>query len=221
MSPIPFGELKTVGGWKKGEVASALQKAIRRGKADEAVFWASELDLSGNGQYVWKRLRVIASEDVGLGAPPGVMADLDALYRTWQDFKKIDGDDKVCLVHAVLLLAKVKKSRLVVHTLIATYSGDRTKYKIPDYALDMHTGAGRRMGRGIDHFLDEASKLENEAGIPDPHKETVREIIRARGGKDGKGSKQLPADHPALKAQGKIQSLLDEADPEFRAGKRK
>jgi hypothetical protein len=42
-------------------VASALQKAIRRGNEREALFWASELDLAGYGGYVWKRLRIIAS----------------------------------------------------------------------------------------------------------------------------------------------------------------
>ena len=32
-----------------GEVASALQKCIRRGLADDALFWATELDIAGFG----------------------------------------------------------------------------------------------------------------------------------------------------------------------------
>jgi hypothetical protein len=34
---------------------------------------------------------------------------------------------------------------------------------IPDYALDMHTLAGRKLGRGLDHFRKEGAKL-----IPPP-----------------------------------------------------
>ena len=33
---------------------------------------------------------------------------------------------------------------------------------IPDYALDMHTAAGRRLGRGIRHFLEEGAVVEPE-----------------------------------------------------------
>jgi replication-associated recombination protein RarA len=44
---IPFSELTSVGGYLLGEVASALQKSIRRGDEDGALFWSTELDLSG------------------------------------------------------------------------------------------------------------------------------------------------------------------------------
>jgi replication-associated recombination protein RarA len=43
----------------------ALQKTIRRGEAEAAVYWAAELDRRGFGPQCWKRLRVIVSEDVG------------------------------------------------------------------------------------------------------------------------------------------------------------
>ena len=48
-----FAEMRTVGGHFCGEAASALQKTIRRGLEREALYWASELDLSGYGNYVW------------------------------------------------------------------------------------------------------------------------------------------------------------------------
>ena len=34
-------------------------------------------------------------------------------------------------------------------------------FGIPDYALDKHTASGKRMGRGLTHFVTEASKLNN------------------------------------------------------------
>jgi hypothetical protein len=42
------------------------------------------------------------------------------------------------------------------------------RMEIPDHALDMHTARGRRMGRGKQHFLDEAGRLENET-LPDAY----------------------------------------------------
>jgi hypothetical protein len=78
--PFRFSEQVTPGGYGVDEVTSALQKAVRRGHEDEAVFWASELDLAGFGNYVWKRLRVIASEDVGL-ADTNVAIAVRVLYE--------------------------------------------------------------------------------------------------------------------------------------------
>jgi hypothetical protein len=48
--------------------------------------------------------------------------------------------------------------------------GDRRAIgmEIPDHALDMHTARGRRLGRGKQHFLDEAGRLEGET-LPDPY----------------------------------------------------
>jgi replication-associated recombination protein RarA len=46
-----------------------MQKCIRRGLERDALFWATELDRSNFGEYVWKRLRIIASEDIGIADP--------------------------------------------------------------------------------------------------------------------------------------------------------
>jgi len=169
--PISFGEMHTPGGYKNGEVASALQKAIRRGNEREACFWASELDLAGYGNYVWKRLRIIASEDVGLADTQAVIA-VRCLWENWQDAKKAKDESALVLwlLHAVILLARAKKSGIVVHAWMAFYEGDRQAMgmEIPDHALDMHTARGRRMGRGKKHFLEEAGLLANEE-LPDPY----------------------------------------------------
>jgi replication-associated recombination protein RarA len=169
--PVPFSELKTPGGFKCGEVASALQKAIRRGDERGALFWASELDLAGYGGYVFKRLRIIASEDVGLADTDAVIAT-HVLWQNWLEAKRAKNDDPMplFLAHAVLLLARAPKSGIAVHAVMAIWMGDRgaMRMEIPDHALDMHTARGRRMGRGKQHFLDEAGRLEGET-LPDPY----------------------------------------------------
>jgi replication-associated recombination protein RarA len=171
--PVPFSELKTPGGYKCGEVASALQKAIRRGNEREALFWASELDLAGYGGYVFKRLRIIASEDVGLADTDAVVA-VHVLWQNWLEAKKAKHEDAMplYLAHAVCLLARAPKSGIVVHAVMAIWLGDREamNMQIPDIALDVHTARGRRMGRDRHHFLEEAGRLEGET-LPDPYLE--------------------------------------------------
>lgn len=167
---MTFSELTTPGGYKCGEVSSAMQKCIRRGLEEDALFWATELDLAGYSEYVWKRLRIIASEDVGLADNTAAIA-VQTLYQSWlQQRKKKDekhGPERLFLVHAVLILSRAQKSRMVDHALIVMYEAPRTRREIPDFARDRHTAAGRKLRRGWKHFWEHGARLENAAKIPD------------------------------------------------------
>jgi len=94
------------------------------------------------------------------------------LYENWLEAKKAKDESALplWLLHGVLVLVRAKKSGIVVHAWMAFYEGDRQAMgmEIPDHALDMHTGRGRRMGRGKKHFLDEAGLLKNET-LEDPY----------------------------------------------------
>lgn len=166
-------------GYEFYEVASALQKAVRRGDEEVALYFTVELFNSGYGEYVWKRLRLICSEDIGL-AEPTMPAVIQALYQSYLDLKKKNDHgtpERLFLVHAVLLLCRAKKSRLIDWMLIAYWDGhDTTRREIPDYAFDKHTQRGRRMGRGVAHFWDEASRLENYS--PQPGEEEAKQAAR-------------------------------------------
>jgi replication-associated recombination protein RarA len=122
-----FGQLKTAGGYFNSEVTSAMQKSIRRGLEEEALSWATELDIARYGAYVWKRLRIIASEDIGL-ADPNVAVQLRVLYENWIEQRKKKEDyslaERLFLVHAVLLCVRAKKSRIVDTALITMYEGE-------------------------------------------------------------------------------------------------
>ena len=84
---MTFAEQSTVDGYNCAEAASAMQKCIRRGLEPDALFWVTELDRSNFGEYVWKRLRIIASEDVGLADPLAAIA-VRILYENWKDQRK-------------------------------------------------------------------------------------------------------------------------------------
>jgi len=176
-----FSEQTTPAGHLCGEAASALQKSIRRGEEREALYWASELDLAGFGNYVWKRLRIIASEDVGLASTETVIA-VRVLYENWREEVKktkppYEGFVRIFLVHTVCLLCRAPKSRMLDHALIVTYAGEREPLEVPDHALDMHTAKGRRLGRGAQHFLAEGAKLANEADVDDPYHDEAERIL--------------------------------------------
>jgi replication-associated recombination protein RarA len=168
-----------------------LQKAIRRGQEESAVYWALELDESGYTAYVWRRLLVITSEDVGL-AEPHMPATIHALHQSALTLEagargRRQAVGRLQLVHAVLLLARARKSRIVDHALIAM-SADETIRQVPDVALDRHTKRGRAMGRGFDHFFEQGSKLANvETGelehaphLPDPYRDRARDAVKRR-----------------------------------------
>ena len=163
-------------GYEFPEVSSAMQKSIRRADEDGALYWATELDMSGFGEYVWKRLRIIASEDVGIAA--AVSGTVFALYQNWIDQRKKKdknhAPERLFLVHAVILLCRSKKSRIVDHALITYYHGNLPKRPIPDYALDKHTPKGRARGRSWDHFWTEGTKLVNSE-LPDPYLDSAKE----------------------------------------------
>jgi len=176
-------EVKTVKGYDFFEISSALQKSIRRGDEDDALFWATELDKSNYGEYVWKRLKIIASEDVGL-AEPLLPAVIESLYNNWLvQRKKKDTDhfpERLFLVHAVIFAVRAEKSRLVDHACCVYYNNDNDHRLIPDYALDMHTYRGKTMGRGFEHFLAESVKVNNVSDLWDPYAARAKEIMCRR-----------------------------------------
>jgi len=154
----------TLGGYDIYEVMSALQKSIRRGLEEEALFWASEMDYSSYGDHLWKRLRVIASEDVGL-ADSEMVAKVRALYSNWM----LDPKCQLFYLQAVVLLVRSPKSRMIDNLAIKfnqeKEKGERPHPLVPDWALDKHTSRGRALGRGMEHFLQVGAQLNHEVKV--------------------------------------------------------
>ncbi len=89
-------------------LASAIQKAIRRGEERRATGAAISLWRQDRARF-WRRLHIIALEDVGIGAPDPVVKTLTAFSSpTW---RKETGDMQVGL-HLVRLLCAAAKNRL-------------------------------------------------------------------------------------------------------------
>lgn len=167
-------QVKTKHGYDFFEVSSAFQKSVRRCDEKNAMFWAVELYESGYAKYAWKRIVIMASEDVGLGeaiAISTIMA-LKESYDYLVGLKDKHKPEKLPFTHAVLVLTHSRKSRYI-DLAISVYWDmvETTKLEVPDFAYDMHTRKGKAMGRGMDHFYKEgafvnkANKLSNEEAM--------------------------------------------------------
>lgn len=151
-------------------VVSALQKAVRRGEEEIALYFTVELFNSGYENYLWKRMKIYASEDIGLAFPTMPLL-INTLQQSFEAQKKENKPDstrpeRLFLIHAMLLLIRSKKSRLVDYCVIKYWRQHGEKnIEIPDYAYDKHTFKGKQMQRGLDHFYDEGSLINNSADI--------------------------------------------------------
>lgn len=174
-------QIKTIRGYDLLEVASALQKAIRRGDGKLAGYWAVELFESRFEQYLWRRLLTISAEDCW-----GVItAEIEALYRAWEIVRKNKpGSGRIFAAKAVLLLASARKCRDADHLTNLIYdlkSVDEAQLEaeltaarenteaIPDYAFDCHTAKGKKAGKTKQDFFREEFQALNprEPGLFD------------------------------------------------------
>lgn len=157
--------LTTKGGYPLDEAVSAVQKAIRRADEVTAAFFAFEMARSGFHRYIWRRLAVIAAEDVGLANPDAAAHVLSLWQLHERCTEKRPKAITQFLGQAVLVLCRSPKSRTVDRfTWWVDGYVDRTMLDAEtlDAAEDMHTRAGRERGRGIEHFLDVSGVLVNE-----------------------------------------------------------
>ena len=140
---------------------SSLQKEIRRAKVDEALWWAFELAESGYVPAVATRLRVIGFEDIGVGDPVAVLfalQNIDHLER-WYPSK---GSWRLCLTNAVVALARASsKSRDgdLGQAMTRWRRATQPPPHVPPYALDKHTMAGKKAGKGVEDFVNEGTRL--------------------------------------------------------------
>jgi replication-associated recombination protein RarA len=147
-------------------VLSAMQKCIRRGMEREAMEFAVELMHTSKAfcSMVCNRLEIISHEDIDTLSHPHIVpyvATACAQARTWYDPKKL-GKARMAIGNAIRLMCRADKSREGDHFQaaigLASLLEDFTP-ALPDFAFDMHTSKGKRLGRGLEHFRKESTKL--------------------------------------------------------------
>jgi replication-associated recombination protein RarA len=162
-------QMLTKNGYDVFEVMSALQKMVRRGKEAEAMYWAFELE-SFNSVWLWKRLTIISTEDIGI-ADPSVQILINSLWVTYDRMKNMANGktpESHILGMAILSLCRAKKNHEAMYLPMTVnwwrkYLG--WKIDIPDVALDIHTRRGKKMGRGRNHWYSEGFRVNNKETI--------------------------------------------------------
>lgn len=199
-------------GYPLDEVISALQKDIRRGNEEQAMFWSLEM-IPRFEAYLWQRLCVIVNEDIGM-ANPTLLLLVPRQRELFMEFREAgkDGSARLVLANTILLMCRSPKSREADHfqcvvnqgRLQGKARGVATIPSIPDYALDKHTRKGKNLKRGMDHWLDVGCVL-NPPAAPDRYADRARELWKSpdltntdwprrrkgKGGKAGGDEEQL------------------------------
>lgn len=163
--------LRTINGYDFFEVSSAMQKAIRRGDAGVAGYFALELWHSNYRDYVWKRLFTISAEDCyGI-----ITKEIEALWQGHELVNKNKSKPKgrIFVSKAVLILCECRKCRDADHLQNLIYDrnnvdieqwiDDVRRYPIPmpPYTYDVHTRKDKKNGRTkAEFFRDEYEALQ-------------------------------------------------------------
>lgn len=161
------------------EVASGMQKAIRRGDALYAGYFALEL-FPRYYKYVWKRLLTVSAEDLAGVITQEIVALYDAFMIVNEGKKSDKLGGRIFISKAVLLMCEVKTNRdadllqnyihdkkaLLTDEKIAEYMSEIEAFeldKMPEYVFDVHTLKGKRMGKTKTDFMkEEQEALQNE-----------------------------------------------------------
>ncbi len=162
----PWQNMTTFNGYPADHVISALQKEIRRGNTENAALLAYEMALTSPAMedYLWQRLMIISVEDIGFGDPQAPVL-INAMVQMLAILDRSVAERKLFAVHAVRYLCRAQKDRSsdeMINWMSQGVAAGTLRPTIPDYALDMHTGDGQKMGRGRAHFWAEGAKVAPE-----------------------------------------------------------
>lgn len=157
-----FAGRTTIHGLPSDEVRSALHKHVRRGRREEAVKAAIELcrtDAEHEAE-MWRRLQVLAAEDIGLGDPHAI-AVVRACHEAADDTAPGSYDRMVFAAHAAGYLAGAPKDPTLGELMQVVLHRDLTP-SIPDEALCVHTRRGQEMGRTMEDWFRDGTVISPE-----------------------------------------------------------
>jgi replication-associated recombination protein RarA len=173
--------LHTKRGYNLFEVASCLQKAIRRADVALAGYMAIEMFESGFGNYCWKRLLTISAEDCAGIITQEIKALHDSFTLLNEGAKK--PRSRIFISKAVIVLCQARKCRDADHLQNFIYDREMIDARellksiadarqnpenipLPDYTFDVHTQKGRAKGQTKAQFFQQEFDALNprEAG---------------------------------------------------------
>jgi putative ATPase len=130
---------------------SAFIKSVRGSDPDAAMFWLVTLLESGeSARFIARRLVILASEDVGLADPLGLLVAESAARAV--EFVGLP-EARLTLAHATITLALMPKSNSVTRALgtvtAAVQAGGLVE--VPAHLRDASYGSAKKLGHGNDY----------------------------------------------------------------------
>ncbi|QIB74972.1 hypothetical protein G3I44_12185 [Halogeometricum borinquense] len=196
----PLDNNMTKGGFSRYTMASLLQKAVRRGDRERAMFASFELCRSGYSWNFWDRAATILLEDNRLAVSEASL--LPAIERLRKlATKKWDPDEGMgiaCAMRAASLLAEAESARelLPMKNWWLEIAEDRMQslrrgeqpehdFPVPPESKDLgelgfvvndtHTAAGSRAGRNLAHYLIESSRTTEQSELGQQYQRLIME----------------------------------------------
>jgi putative ATPase len=130
------------------DVLSAFIKSIRGSDVDAGLYWLARMLTAGEDpRLIARRLVILASEDVGMADPQGLVV-ADAAARAVEFVGMPEA--QLNLAHAVIYLATAPKSNSVITALghAMTDVRDRPAGAVPPHLRDAHYPGAAKLGHG-------------------------------------------------------------------------
>lgn len=164
-STDPFAGKTTLHGLPSDEVRSSIHKYVRMGDAEQAILAALEMARTDDEHEaeMWRRLQVLAAEDIGMGAPESITI-VRALHESADDTEPGAYDRLVFAAQAAGYLARTIKDPINGELMQLALHED-TAPVVPDVALCVHTRRGQEMGRTMYDWFATGTKIHPE--VPD------------------------------------------------------
>ncbi len=178
-STDPFASRTTIHGIASDEVRSALHKHVRAGRVEQAVRSAIEMARTDaeHEAEMWRRLQVLAAEDVGMGDPMAIVI-VRSLHEAALDTDEGSYDRLVYSAQAAGYLAGSQKNP-VYGELMQVVLHEELAPDIPDEALCVHTRRGQEAGRTMYDWFVTGTAIEPEVpGRDTTHRDQLVEIYR-------------------------------------------
>jgi len=133
------------------DTISAFIKSVRGSDPDSALYWLAKMIEAGEDpRFIARRLIILASEDIGLADPQGLVVAVAALHAV--EFIGMP-EGKIPLAEATLYLACAAKSNSSVagigNALDAVQKGEVVQ--VPTYLRDAHYPGAKRLGEGYQY----------------------------------------------------------------------
>lgn len=166
-STDPFAGKTTLHGLSSDEVRSSIHKYVRLGNAEQAILAALEMARTDDEHEaeMWRRLQVLAAEDIGMGAPESISI-VRALHESANDTAPGAYDRLVFAAQAAGYLARTVKDPINGELMQLALHED-TAPTIPDVALCIHTRRGQELGRTMYDWFATGTSISPEVADRD------------------------------------------------------